>query len=250
MFDKNVLLSVVIPVRDKPQFSQVIDSLTLQRVKGDFELVVVDYGSTKQNVLQELTAFSNRFTYMHSVRLLRLFHIPQFNRSRALNIGFRWSLGQYIFTLDADVILPPKYLSALVRKVGPTSCVRCEGKESSNMQYRKWCGSGIMAIPFHGVFKVTGYDESFVGYGEEDIDFRDRLKQAGYGIGGIRDPAWVHLSHGNAERGQAQYCSRLRGAVNPNKVKRLRNAKLRIVATNPYYWGTGLPFELQHFELK
>lgn len=107
-----------------------------------------------------------------------------------------------------------------------------------------------MAIPFHGVFKVTGYDESFVGYGEEDIDFRDRLKQAGYGIGGIRDPAWVHLSHGNAERGQAQYCSRLRGAVNPNKVKRLRNAKLRVVATNPYYWGTGLPFELQHFELK
>lgn len=250
MFDRNIKLSVVIPARDKPQFSQVITSLIRQKVKGDFEIVVVDYGSTKQDVLAELQTFSNRFGAVHSVRLLRLYRIPQFNRSRALNIGFRWSLGEYIFTLDADVTVPKGYLQMLVNHCKPTSCIRCEGKESSNMEYRKWCGCGIMAIPFHAIYKVTGYDESFIGYGEEDIDFRDRLKKAGYGIGGMRDPAWLHLSHSNAERGQAQFCSRLRGMANPNKAKRLRNSKMHIVAPNSHLWGTGTPFQIQHFELK
>jgi len=250
MFDKNIKLSVVVPVRDKQQFSRVVEALLRQKVKGDFELVVVDYGSYKQNVLSELRYYKDEFINPHSVRLLSLRHIPQFNRSRALNIGFRWSLGKYVFSLDADVICPDGYLQALVDHAGPHICVRCVGKESSTMEYRKWCGCGIMLVPIQGVFDVTGYDESFTGYGEEDIDFRDRLRKANYRVVTMSDPAWVHMSHTNQERAQAQYCSRVRGGVNPNKVKRLHNVAKGIIRPNHFAWGTGIPFELKHFELK
>ena len=232
---------MVVPVRDKTQFPASLRSLADQDSRKEAELVVVDYGSRRHNVLDELKSSkvveSGVFV---SVRLLKPVPGPKsFNRSRALNIGFRWSLGEYVFTMDADLVLPSAYLSVLVRKaMRPEVCVRCVGIESRTKKPRQFCGSGIMLVSLAAVYSVGGYDESFVGYGEEDLDFHDRLKMAGCSVITMSSPSWVHLSHSNAERGQAQYCARIGGGVNPNKARRWKNKSCRIIYPNqPDEWG-------------
>ena len=142
-----------------------------------------------------------------------------------------------MYTLDADVLLPLGYIDYLMRRAAPNRCIRTIGKESNTGKLRPWCGAGIMLVPMKAIVKVTGYDEHFDGYGEEDLDFKSRLERAGCKIIEMTSPAWTHMSHGNEERGQAQYCSRMTGGDNPNRAIRDRNDARGIVAPNGADWG-------------
>jgi glycosyltransferase involved in cell wall biosynthesis len=248
MLDKNVNISVVMTVRDKLQFKQAVQSVLIQEMKEDFELIVVDYGSIRQNVKQELESFGPNYGKAHSVRLLTVPKIEQYNRCVSNNIGFRWALGRFILTLDSDVVIPENYLQSLLKRVKKNICIRCVGKESATNTYRKWCGCGIMVIPFEYIFKITGYDESFSGYGEEDLDFKERLERSGCKIITMNRPAWTHLTHSNVERAQAQFCARFLKAENPNKRKRFLNKRFQRTSVNAKTWGSSIP--VIHTELK
>lgn len=235
----NVDLSVIMVVRDKRQFSQVSKHVLAQHLPGIFEFVVVDFGSQQQDVVKELRKLNLVGSAARSVRVLSLSPKPKmFNRGRAINVGFRWAFGRFFFILDADVLIPPDYLLTLVSRAKVNKCIRCVGKESNTKRVRRWCGSGIMLVPMEAAYVVGGYDESFVGYGEEDLDFHKRLQMAGYLVVTMSSPGWVHLSHSNKERGQAQPCSRLTGVPNRNRSRRLRNEQYRIVNPNAATWGS------------
>ena len=247
----NVQVSIVTTVRDKNQFKKSIASVFGQKGIDSYEYVVVDWGSKKIDVLKELRSVPCALgNSLKAIRYLRV-DADEFNRGRANNVGFRWSMGKYVLTLDCDVVIPPEYLSGLLKLCSKNKwkCLWCLGVESTSSKIRPWCGSGIMFVPLSAIYYIRGYDESFVGYGEEDVDFRSRLERVGYAIDKIQDPLWTHLSHSNKERGQAQLCSRLNGGVNKNRARRKSNDYMSIIRVNGDGWGMDNNAAVKYVEL-
>lgn len=55
---------------------------------------------------------------------------------------------------------------------------------------------GNWAVTRESLFAVNGFDENFDGFGKEDSDIRNRLRNAGFGGRSSWDRAWVfHCSH-------------------------------------------------------
>jgi len=101
---KSELISVIIPLYgafDINRIMRAIDSIKMQ--KGvNFEIVVSEQGEAR------------RFLNVPEVKHLFTYHKPQekisdFNPGKVRNIAIMNSTGDYIYTLDADVIFPEPY---------------------------------------------------------------------------------------------------------------------------------------------
>jgi len=248
---ENVKISVVTTVRDKTQFLKSARSIMDQNTSFSYEYIVVDCGSTKQNVRKELKSLLPGSNSLKQVRFLQ-YKTQRFNRGIANNVGFKWALGEWFLTFDCDLVVKGDYLERLYEKAKKLqSCMWCLGTESRSGKIRRWCGSGIMLVPMRIVYQIRGYDESFSGYGEEDIDFRHRIGRREHRIIKVKSPAWKHLSHSDAERGQAQKCSRVHGGPSTNKNKRETNDLNGVTAVNLNGdWGVARGARIIHEEVK
>jgi glycosyltransferase involved in cell wall biosynthesis len=95
------LISAIIPTFNRAAFlAEAIDSILAQTEK-DFELIVVDDGST--DATQELAAaYENRIRY---------FYQPHAGVSAARNLGIRHAAGKFIAFLDSDDLWLPQKLA-------------------------------------------------------------------------------------------------------------------------------------------
>lgn len=61
----------------------------------------------------------------------------------------------------------------------------------------EWCASNNLSVRAEHVSRIGGWDEGFVGWGEEDMDFSFRLHQSGLTPVLLLDPAaaCLHLDH-------------------------------------------------------
>ncbi|ELR71983.1 Glycosyl transferase, group 2 family protein [Fulvivirga imtechensis AK7] len=88
-------VSVVLPVFNAESTIERAIRSILQQTFADFELIVVDDGSTDNTTrtVQRMTSMDDR---------LRLFHLSRSGIARALNFGIKMSSGKYIARMDAD----------------------------------------------------------------------------------------------------------------------------------------------------
>ena len=106
------MISVVIPLYNKTQSIQkTLDSVLAQTYK-DFEIVVVDDGSTDDSarVVEELMKNSPSLQGGDRGRLIRK---PNGGVSSARNAGILAAKGEYIAFLDGDDLWHPEYLETL-----------------------------------------------------------------------------------------------------------------------------------------
>ncbi len=106
------MISVVIPLYNKAQSIQkTLDSVLAQTYK-DFEIVVVDDGSTDDSarVVEELMKNSPSLQGGDRGRLIRK---PNGGVSSARNAGILAAKGEYIAFLDGDDLWHPEYLETL-----------------------------------------------------------------------------------------------------------------------------------------
>jgi len=95
------LTSVIIPTFNRAAFlREAIDSVLAQTEK-DFELIIVDDGSTDAT-RESVTTYENR---------LRYFCQPNAGASAARNLGIQNARGKYITFLDSDDLWQPKKLT-------------------------------------------------------------------------------------------------------------------------------------------
>lgn len=93
------MVSVIIPVYNAEKYlEQAIDSV-LSQTYTDWELILVDDGSTDSsgNICDEACSKDSRIT---------VYHISNGGLSCARNLGLDNAAGDFIFFLDADDILP------------------------------------------------------------------------------------------------------------------------------------------------
>ncbi|WP_282073586.1 glycosyltransferase [Polaribacter atrinae] len=96
--------SIIIPVYNRPnEIEELLDSLTKQDFSNDFEVLIIEDGSTEksENIVEE---------YKSRLNLKYIFK-ENSGAGASRNFGMQKASGNYFIILDSDVIVPPQYLS-------------------------------------------------------------------------------------------------------------------------------------------
>ncbi|MCW3076478.1 MAG: family 2 glycosyl transferase, partial [Bacteroidetes bacterium] len=109
------LVSIIIPCYNSAEFiSETLDSILIQK-DSNFEIIIVNDGSTDTSAQIILAYTDPRITY---------FYQPNSGVSSARNFGFSQSKGQYIIFFDADDLMTADYISS-----------RLQGLKNSNFDF-------------------------------------------------------------------------------------------------------------------
>lgn len=210
------LISVVVPCHNHGRFlPETLRSLRWQTLQ-DFEVIVVDDGSTERRT-QHLLALLKRMT---AIRLLRQ---PNAGPGAARNLGIRHARGRYICCLDSDDCLADSYLEKCAVVLESDLGVRLVhgwielfGSESG-VRHTFDLHPGLLRFVNHlgvsAVFhrddwvRVGGFSDSR-GLLYEDWDFWMRM--AGLGIRGkvLKEPMLLYRKHGQSRLEQASCIAR------------------------------------------
>ena len=96
--------SLIIPVHNRPnEIEELLESLTKQDFSDDFEVLIIEDGSTDK---------SNLIVEKYKTELdLKYFFKENSGAGASRNFGMQNASGNYFIILDSDVIVPVQYLS-------------------------------------------------------------------------------------------------------------------------------------------
>lgn len=100
----NMLFSVVIPTYNRMEFILLAVKSVLNQTYGNFEVIIVDDGSTDETPEVIATITDKRVRYLR---------IPNSERGAARNTGVRNAIGDYVTFLDSDDQLYPDFLETV-----------------------------------------------------------------------------------------------------------------------------------------
>lgn len=207
--------SIIIPVYNRPEeVVELLDSLTMQSLHNEMEVIVVEDGSTI-TCENEIEPYKNQ---------LDLKYIKQENMGPggARNTGARTAVGEYLIFFDSDCVLPSDYLQRAMDHLrrdplgcfgGPDKAHKFFSETQKAISYSMTSflttggirGSQVKVDKFYprsfnlGVLKVL-FEEvggfSDMRYGE-DIDFSMKVLEAGHRIGLVSETFVYHKRRTN-----------------------------------------------------
>lgn len=98
-----MFFSLIIPVYNRPdEIDELLASLTVQNYNDDFEVVIIEDGSTIncQTIVEKYATQLN----------ISYYYKPNSGPGDSRNYGMRVAKGDYFIILDSDCIIPPGYL--------------------------------------------------------------------------------------------------------------------------------------------
>ena len=100
----NLVFSLIIPVFNRPQeIDEFLKSLTEQDFLDDFEIVIIEDGSTQKSD-KIIESYKNQLHLKYLVK-------ENSGAGKSRNYGMQMATGNYFIILDSDVIVPKHYLS-------------------------------------------------------------------------------------------------------------------------------------------
>lgn len=181
-------VSVIVPCFDLGQYLDETISSVLAQTFQDFEILIVDDGSTDPTTRSLLASYSRPKT-----RVVRTEHV---GLAAARNLGIARSTGRYLCALDADDTLEPSFLEKMVRVLDGddsltfSSCwLRTFGDESwewtpehCDLPTLLWEDTVLTAalVRRDAVVAIGGYDTNMPEQGDEDWDLWLTLVERGH----------------------------------------------------------------------
>lgn len=147
------MVSIVLPCYNCQSYiDQAIDSV-FQQTYADWELVIVDDGSTDQSldIIRQ---------YAESESRIRVFTQENRGVSKARNLALENARGEYIAFLDADDWLPPDSLRSRIRKFTESPATTfVDGRvdvynEAGNVLQRSWAPA-FRGNPHHKLMRLS-----------------------------------------------------------------------------------------------
>ncbi len=202
--------SIIIPVYNRPhEIAELLQSLQVQDFEDDFEVIVVDDGSSQlsEKVSRDFMGILN----------LKYFYKENTGPGLSRNYGMERASGNYFIILDSDVIVPKNYLKIVNNALqhhyvdaygGPDAAADNFTPTQKAINYAMTSvfttggirGKGQKMEKFHPrsfnmglskeVFKKTGGFSS-MRYGE-DIDLSIRIMQQGFQTALLKDAFVYH----------------------------------------------------------
>jgi hypothetical protein len=151
---------------------------------GAREVIVVDYDCPERCGDYVSANFPD-------VKLARLANKPYWNMAEARNSGARIAHGEYLFFVDADIILADNFLGDLAILADEAALLAFTGRD-------EFGGSCIVRAKTFN--EVGGYDEAISGYGFEDKDLYDAVGQLSSNVCAIDFPGITAISHSHELR--------------------------------------------------
>lgn len=196
-------VSVIIPCFNQGNYiADAIESVLAQTFQ-DFEIIVVDDGSTDATTSDILRKLSLPKT--------KVFHSKNHGVSAARNLGICNSRGTYIFPLDADDKIAPAYLEkavAILENSPQTGIVYCEaeffGTKTGKWHLPPYRFPDVLLFPrifSSALFRrkdweaVGGYSTEMI-YGWEDFDFWLSLIERNCGVHQIPEVLFFYRQSG------------------------------------------------------
>lgn len=196
-------VSIVVPCYNGGRFLDALMASLARQTFRDFEVVLVDDGSTDDETRQKLATLSDR------VHLIR-----QENRgpSAARNTGARAARAEILFMLDCDDTIEPSFLAdtvPLLQKAAAgigmvVTYLRLVGAETGivsryfnrfDLLFTNTLSAGL--VMRRSAFTAAGgYDET-MREGYEDWDFSLRMASAGFGCIAVKKPLYIYTIAGH-----------------------------------------------------
>jgi len=153
----------------------------------DVGVTLVDYGCPEH---------SGAWATEHcpGVRVVKVDDDPGINVSRARNIAARQSTADYLFFVDADILVEPAAIAAITAVITPDTYATVDA-EGIGDDLRGTC-----VVPRRHFEAVGGYDEVLKSYGMEDIELYQRLDDHGLKDAFIAAAAFQAIPHDDALR--------------------------------------------------
>ena len=192
------MLSVVIPVLDCEALIETqLDALAAQDYKGDWEVLVVDNGSTDGTV-EVAKAYADRLPNLRIIDASSRRGV-----SHARNCGARAADGDLILICDADDRVRPSWVRKMAEASrtldviggyldtkrsttsrpgrGATRSARCSSRPacSTTCPFAVGANVGVTRACFEA---IDGWREEYI-CGGDDVDFSWRAQQAGFRLG-------------------------------------------------------------------
>jgi len=201
--NKNLpLVSVIMPVHNYGKmFHKSIESVFNSTYKN-FELIIVNDGSTDEYVLNKLSSLSNHPN-------IKIINQENGGPANARNNGIKNSNGVYILPLDSDDMISSEYIQTcvnIIKKDNNISPVYCDtnhiGQMSGIENRPEWTKERLIQGPFivncsmftRESFDICGgYDEEMKGW--EDYDLWVRMMNNGFVGKRIPKPLFTYFHH-------------------------------------------------------
>jgi glycosyltransferase involved in cell wall biosynthesis len=190
-------ISVVIPCYNGGKFLDLpLDSLARQTFR-DFEVVIINDGSTDQATKDKLTTLDPSIRIVHQVNK---------GLSAARNTGFREATADLVLALDSDDQLEPTYLEETlhalqaapeagfvvthIRQVGAAQAIEKRYVNAFDVLFKNVTGYSML-MRKAAWQTAGGYDETMRD-GYEDWEFNLRLINSGYRGVAIDKPLFIY----------------------------------------------------------
>ncbi len=184
-------ISVILPVAGKerlPLFQFVLRSYFGQTLKN-YEIIVVEH--SREPLFEKYCPPYVKYIY------IKLEEDQAFSRSLTFNMGVRHASTSYVVLQDSDIVPPARFLESLLKLMktdgweairpmrfvfllDPHATEKYMKSDGRNVpdhvdRIRQNCTGGGVAIKKTVYEEIGGHDESFWGWGHEDIEFYERL---------------------------------------------------------------------------
>ena len=238
---KQPLFSCVIPVKgDRPYFDATIESLRIQGLGDELEVIIQD-GTTKRDEVEGAERSESRRDAPSSreyteytendLRGVRWYREEDCGQSDALNKGFAKAKGEWLFWLNADDILLPGALNKVSQLLhsstpnsstppcwiaGDTVYIDAQGKVlevRTDAKWRSWFGKtlsvwtgGPSAFFRRELWENRGGFDTDLKYAM-DIDLWTRWAKAGERFVGLGDYVWGFRVHDESKTGSGRFAA-------------------------------------------
>jgi glycosyltransferase involved in cell wall biosynthesis len=215
MPNSSVIVSIIIPCYNYARFLPDAVASVLAQTLTDWELIVVDDGSTDAT-----PTIARQLTAQHPDQRIRVFQQPNSGPAAARNTGAARASGTYLLFLDADDMLAPTLLErtvAILREQPAVGFVY-SGMRLFGQDRHEWPSTTYdsRVLPIEDIVlshallrrvaweQVGGFDTARVLWGLEDWDFWLRLAVAGWQGWHIDELLVLYRRHGHSLSDQIQ----------------------------------------------
>jgi glycosyltransferase involved in cell wall biosynthesis len=197
LYDHTMKLSIITPTHNRMALLEsALAGLEAQTFQ-DFEWVIAVDGSTDGTVTM-LEAFRRRSSFPVTVIVL-----SQGGQARARNRAIGAASGDVLVFMDDDLVFAPETLArhAAFHEVHPNDIAVGPVTNASDGRvdwprvptWMNFTGMNV-SVSRLALLAVGLFDESFTGYGGEDLDLGIRLERAGHRFRRLPDAVSTHLA--------------------------------------------------------